>query len=679
LYFISKIGGKKLIKYDRSKLTRVKDIGSGSSGSVKLIYSEETKEYVVGKFFLCSGLQSKIKTQNKEAEREAKILAQLEHKNIVRVLGVTRWELFDKDVFVIILEYAPCGDLENLLMSKNDISLPWKLRARFFTELAGALDYLHNHDPKRSYIHGDLKPQNVLLGEKLEIKLADFGSATIAQITGATSLVITGEGNTQHTQFYTAPEFLKNPTNQKTKRMDVYSFGMIGYEILTRQVVYGGAPFDLVVDLIISKGQKPDIKCLHNVAESLQQNKNDLKIFRELEKLVKICWQTAPGDRPEISDVEKRLDELANSKLIYDKVTDGDIKKIIKKRELISELPLRIRRSNLKDKKQAKNWLLFIPAAMVIGLIASLIFLPATEKSFRNNNNKNASSLSFLVLDKLNLFKYEVESRTVTFLGSYTEQGILAEAYNPINKIVKVNNQVYIFTNFFLDPIGLITLGTSKLTRKNVTWNKRFFNRKYISSGNYLFFIGSLHFRAIINSIEGDLRPTAAADMYNTVTQRWTKLPDMNEPRVDHTLVLFQGLICAISGDFHSTAECFNLSTTKWTYLPKIIMSVYGIGKNPGAVELNGELYVIGGEVQTSTLIYNTWVVKYNPVKNSWSQVASLSSPRSGITSGVSNGKIYIIGGLNIPHVIEIYDPSKDKWEQENLLNFSTSAQYTVF
>ena len=98
---------------------------------------------------------------------------------------------------------------------ENNTDLPWDLRARFFIELVNVLDYLRNHDPERSYIHGDLKPQNVLLGDLLVIKLADFGAAAITKVTGASSLDLTGEGSAQHLPYYTAPEFWNNPTKMQ--------------------------------------------------------------------------------------------------------------------------------------------------------------------------------------------------------------------------------------------------------------------------------------------------------------------------------------------------------------------------------------------------------------------------------------------------------------------------------
>ena len=177
----------------------------------------------------------KIKNDFANAKREAKILAKLKHKHIVAILGTTMW---DKRSFAIILEYASNGNLEGLLLRDKGIPLPWKLRARFFTEVTKALDYLHNHNPKKSYIHGALKLQNVLLGDKLELKLADFGAASINVLYNSTStLAISGEENTQHTPYYTAPEFLNDPNKHKCQSMDVYSFGMIGYEVITRKAV----------------------------------------------------------------------------------------------------------------------------------------------------------------------------------------------------------------------------------------------------------------------------------------------------------------------------------------------------------------------------------------------------------------------------------------------------------
>jgi len=167
------MGQTNLPKYDFRCLEQIKDLGSGSYGVVKLLYQKESKKVIVGKLLSMSGTTKLQKKQISDAEKEAKLHARLQHKNIVQILGTT---VLEDRKFGIILEYIPCGDLESLLMGETDdnVSISLKICARFFIELADALNYLHNHDRKRPYIHGDLKPQNILLGDKLNIKLADL-------------------------------------------------------------------------------------------------------------------------------------------------------------------------------------------------------------------------------------------------------------------------------------------------------------------------------------------------------------------------------------------------------------------------------------------------------------------------------------------------------------------------
>ena len=305
-------------------------LGSGNYANVRKLFLKKSKQYVVGKFFLASGSQQTVEKIFKTAEKEAQILAKIKHKNIIQIMGIST---VDENQFVIILELAPCGDLERLLHEDNDIPLLWKIRLRFFTELANALDYLHNHDVKKSYIHGDLKPQNILLGHKLEIKVADFGAASIAKITGLTSLT-SDTTNTQHTPFYTAPEYLSDPAKDRCSSMDVYSYGMIGYEIITRHVVYSGnsVAYDTLVCLIKTVGQKPDESYLET--DALMEANSDLEIYAELVNTVRQCWQFASKDRPKISNVKTKLNGLAMLNEIYDKKTDENAKSLIVKRKL---------------------------------------------------------------------------------------------------------------------------------------------------------------------------------------------------------------------------------------------------------------------------------------------------------------------------------------------------------
>ena len=647
-----------LKKYDRKSLLNeesLKKVGSGSSGTAKLFYDKKMKDYVVGKFFSSSGQQSKIDEQFVAAEREAAILAQFQHKNIVRILGVVYW---DEVTFVIIMEYAPCKDLETLLHSGKDIDLPWKLRARFFTELAKALDYIHNHNPKRSFIHGDLKPQNVLLGDMLKIKLADFGSAAIAQLTGATSLTIGGDENTQHTPYYAAPEFLKHPTKKKTKSMDVYGFGMIGYEILTRTVVYSGVAIssDLLLRLIKETGQKPDVECLSKVGKSLEQNRYDKETFNKLEDEVKKCWQTDAKDRPLISDVKKRLEKLALAKQIYDKTTDDTVKTVVGQRNLKEKLLSQECTRKMATIKKVVKWLVLISLAVI-----SFPAFSVDKLSFSNDTMGY-----FLILDDSKLALYEMESGNVTSLAKHPD------GKTKFNQIVKANDLIYMFPHDANKTSVTLNLSDPTLTYKKIEWEERYLNRKYIALGRYLFAVGgrqkTLTYAKQVRSLD-NFFITSAVDMYDTVTEEWTAMKDMNEARYLHSLFLFQGSICALEAN---AIECYNPNNKAWTYLPEINLAQFRLHK--AAVELNGELYVIGGtSMQYDVMRVLPLVEKYNPVNKSWTNVASLTQPRRLATAGVFQGKIYVIGEGS--DRTEKYDPASDKW---TTLSHSLLPNFTV-
>ena len=153
-------------------------------------------------------------------ENEAKILCKIDHSNILIALGITKW----KNCCGIITELITCGNLEDLLRARDDIEISWKLRLRFFLELGRAVHYLHS---TKFLIHGDIKPQNILLDDHLTIKLADFGAADIIKAAGVDSLSANSQHknhdkNTEHTPAYTAPEYLRNVYKEKTKAMDIY-------------------------------------------------------------------------------------------------------------------------------------------------------------------------------------------------------------------------------------------------------------------------------------------------------------------------------------------------------------------------------------------------------------------------------------------------------------------------
>jgi serine/threonine protein kinase len=121
---------------------------------------------------------------------------------------------------MLVYEFVPNGTLSDLLHGwpRRRVTLPTRLRIA--AETAEALAHLHS--PPYPTLHGDIKPQNILLGEGWVAKLSDFGCSTIND-----NVQVVPKG----TLAYLDPEFLKD--FQITDKTDVYSFGVVLIELLT--------------------------------------------------------------------------------------------------------------------------------------------------------------------------------------------------------------------------------------------------------------------------------------------------------------------------------------------------------------------------------------------------------------------------------------------------------------
>jgi tRNA A-37 threonylcarbamoyl transferase component Bud32 len=156
-------------------------------------------------------------------EREAKSAAALNHPNIVAVYDRGKAE---DGSYYIAMEYVPGGSLKEHLL--EEAPLAPRAAVTLALQIAKALEAAH----KRGVIHRDIKPQNVLLTEEGEAKVADFGIAR-----AASSATMTKTGSVLGTAHYLSPEQALG--QQATTRSDLYSLGVVLYEMLT-----GGFPYD---------------------------------------------------------------------------------------------------------------------------------------------------------------------------------------------------------------------------------------------------------------------------------------------------------------------------------------------------------------------------------------------------------------------------------------------------
>jgi len=157
----------------------------------------------------------------KRFEREAKALAKLSHPNIVHVHDYGEYE----GAPYLVMEYLPGG----VLKSKLGTAMPWREAIRILHPIAQALAYAHEHN----IVHRDIKPSNILLTEKGQPMLSDFGIAKILESQETTGLTSTGMG--VGTPEYMAPE---QWTGQAGSLADLYSLGVVLYELVTGRKPY---------------------------------------------------------------------------------------------------------------------------------------------------------------------------------------------------------------------------------------------------------------------------------------------------------------------------------------------------------------------------------------------------------------------------------------------------------
>jgi len=166
-----------------------------------------------------------IKQTREQFEREATVLARLDHPNLPKVSDF----FSDRASDYLVMDYVPGDDLRTLMLEekKNGRFLEERKVLSWASQIADGLIYLHSQEP--AILHRDIKPSNIKLTPNGIIKLVDFGLVKILISGEKTITVVHGHGSA----YYTPLEQYGGDTGHTDPRSDVYSFGATLYHLLT--------------------------------------------------------------------------------------------------------------------------------------------------------------------------------------------------------------------------------------------------------------------------------------------------------------------------------------------------------------------------------------------------------------------------------------------------------------
>ncbi|TVU21200.1 hypothetical protein EJB05_30824, partial [Eragrostis curvula] len=235
--------------------------------------------------------------QKKEFGKEMLILAQINHKNIVKLLGCC----LEVEVPMLVYEFIPNGTLLNFIHGNHDRHISLATRIQIAHQSAEALAYLHSW-ASPPVLHGDVKSSNILIYWDNTVKVTDFGASILAP-TDESQFVTLVQG----TCGYLDPEYMQ--TCQLTDKSDVYSFGVVLLELLTRKKPFNldGPEYEKSLAMrfvsIMKQGK---------IGEILDDQIKDenMEILEEIAELANQCLEMCGTNRPSMMEVSEKLDSL---------------------------------------------------------------------------------------------------------------------------------------------------------------------------------------------------------------------------------------------------------------------------------------------------------------------------------------------------------------------------------
>ncbi|XP_037419722.1 G-type lectin S-receptor-like serine/threonine-protein kinase SD2-5 [Triticum dicoccoides] len=264
-------------------------LGSGGFGSVF--------KGKIGKETIAVKRLEGVDQGKQEFLAEVETIGRIHHINLVRLIGFCA----EKSSRLLVYEYMSNSSLDKWIFHAHPVfTLSWKTRCNIIMGIAKGLSYLHEECEQR-IAHLDIKPQNILLDDRFNAKVSDFGLSKL--ISRDDSKIMT---RMRGTRGYLAPEWLGSKI---TEKVDIYSFGIVIVEIICGRRNLDESQPEERVHLISLLQEKARCGKLFDLVDT---SSNDMQFHmeevREMMELAMWCLQVDSSKRPLMSTVAKVLE-----------------------------------------------------------------------------------------------------------------------------------------------------------------------------------------------------------------------------------------------------------------------------------------------------------------------------------------------------------------------------------
>ncbi|KAL8234068.1 hypothetical protein R6Q59_020168 [Mikania micrantha] len=245
-------------------------------------------------------LASDSKQGENEFQTEVSLLGRLHHRNLVNLVGYC----VDKGQRMLIYEYMSNGSLASFLYSEEKHALSWQERLQIALDISHGIEYLHD-GAVPPVIHRDLKSANILLDHLMRAKVADFGLSKEEVYDGRNS-------GLKGTYGYIDPVYIS--TNKFTMKSDIYSFGIILFELIT--AIH---PQQNLIDYVNLAAMSSD--GIDEILDKELVGGCDLEDVRSLARIAHRCLHKTPRKRPSVGEVSQAIARVQQRRLVREDST----------------------------------------------------------------------------------------------------------------------------------------------------------------------------------------------------------------------------------------------------------------------------------------------------------------------------------------------------------------------